>query len=82
MQSTTDKINPISIFQYPNWRTEYQVPSARCDTGADIENVVMKDRDDRYTSLRFIIEVQNRIHLAQVMRRVRGIKSVNQISRQ
>lgn len=51
------------------------------DAGANIENVEMKERDDRYTSLRFIIEVQNRVHLANVMRKIRAIKSVSKIIR-
>jgi GTP diphosphokinase / guanosine-3',5'-bis(diphosphate) 3'-diphosphatase len=57
------------------------VASTIADAGANIENVEMKDRDDRYTSLRFIIEVQSRIHLANVLRKVRALKSVTQITR-
>lgn len=57
------------------------VASTIADAGANIENVEMKDRDDRYTSLRFIIEVQSRIHLANVMRKIRALKSVTQITR-
>ncbi len=57
------------------------VASTIADAGANIENVEMKDRDDRYTSLRFIVEVQSRIHLANVMRKVRALKSVSQITR-
>jgi len=57
------------------------VASTIADAGANIENVEMKDRDDRYTSLRFIVEVQSRVHLANVMRKVRALKSVSQITR-
>lgn len=57
------------------------VSSTISDANANIVNVEMKDRDDRYTSLRFIIEVQDRIHLANVLRKVRTLKSVTQISR-
>ena len=57
------------------------VAAAIADAGANIENVEIKERDDRYTSLQFIIEVQDRIHLAQVMRRIRLLKSVSQIIR-
>lgn len=57
------------------------VAATIADAGANIENVDMKERDDRYTSLRFIIKVQNRVHLANVMRKVRAIKSVSQITR-
>ena len=57
------------------------IASAIADAGANIENVDMKDRDDRYTALSFIIEVHDRIHLAQVLRRIRQIKSVSQLTR-
>lgn len=57
------------------------VSSTIADAGANIVNVVMKDRDDRYTTLRFIIEVKDRVHLANVMRRIRTLKSISQISR-
>ena len=48
---------------------------------ANIIHVEMKDRDDRYTSLKFVIEVRDRIHLARIMRRVRNINNVARISR-
>jgi GTP diphosphokinase / guanosine-3',5'-bis(diphosphate) 3'-diphosphatase len=57
------------------------VSSAIADASANIVNVEMKDRDDRYTSLEFIIEVQNRIHLANVMRKIRTLKSISHIIR-
>ncbi|MBL1143224.1 MAG: bifunctional GTP diphosphokinase/guanosine-3',5'-bis pyrophosphate 3'-pyrophosphohydrolase [Proteobacteria bacterium] len=57
------------------------VSSTISDAEANIENVEMTDRDDRYTTLRFIIEVQNRVHLANVMRRIRALKSISQITR-
>ncbi len=57
------------------------VASAISDQEANIINVDIKDKDDRYTKLEFVIEVRNRKHLADVMRRVRGIKNVSNISR-
>ena len=48
---------------------------------ANIVNIEMKDRDDRYSTLKFIIEVKDRIHLARIMRKVRIIKNVARISR-
>ncbi len=57
------------------------VSSTIADAAANIVNVEMRDRDDRYTSLRFIIEVQNRVHLANVIRKVRVLKSISQITR-
>ena len=57
------------------------VAAAIADTDANINSVEMKERDGRHTSLRFIIEVKNRVHLAKVIRRIRLIKSVSQIDR-
>ncbi len=57
------------------------VAAAIADAEANIENVDMRDSDELYTSLRFIIDVRDRVHLARVMRRVRLIKSISQLSR-
>ena len=57
------------------------VAAAIADTDANINSVEMKERDDRHTSLRFIIKVKNRVHLAKVIRKIRLIKSVSQIDR-
>ena len=57
------------------------VAAAIADTDANINSVEMKERDDRQTSLRFIIKVKNRVHLAKVIRKIRLIKSVSQIDR-
>ena len=51
------------------------------DQEANIVNVEMHDRDDRYTTLKFTIEVRDRQHLAKVMRRIRGLKHVTRIAR-
>ncbi len=57
------------------------VAAAIADAEANIENVNMRDSDELYTSLQFIIDVRDRVHLARVMRKVRLIKSISQISR-
>ncbi|MCI0401826.1 MAG: bifunctional GTP diphosphokinase/guanosine-3',5'-bis pyrophosphate 3'-pyrophosphohydrolase [Gammaproteobacteria bacterium] len=57
------------------------VATAIADEGANIENVEMKDRDDRYVTLSFVIAVRDRQHLARVMHRIGGIKHVSGISR-
>jgi len=51
------------------------------DQEANIVNVEVKDRGDRYTTLKFEIEVKDRQHLARVMRRLHGIKHVTRIGR-
>jgi GTP diphosphokinase / guanosine-3',5'-bis(diphosphate) 3'-diphosphatase len=48
---------------------------------ANIVHVEIKDRDDRYTTLKFVIEVRDRTHLARIMRKARIIKNVARISR-
>lgn len=55
--------------------------AAVADQGANIDHVEIKDRDDRYTTIDFIVDVHDRVHLAHVMRRLHRIKSVNHISR-
>ena len=57
------------------------IATAISSVGANILNVDIKDRDDRYTRLSFLIEVRDRRHLADVMRRIRGIKHVSHITR-
>lgn len=57
------------------------VSSIISEAEANIVNVEMKDRDDRYSLMRFIIEVQSRVHLANVLRRIRVLKSISQLSR-
>jgi (p)ppGpp synthase/HD superfamily hydrolase len=41
----------------------------------------MMERDDRYAYQKFTIDVKDRIHLANVIRKIRSIKSVSQITR-
>lgn len=58
-----------------------KIAATIADQEANIVHVDMKDHDDRYTTLKFVIEVRDRLHLAKVMRRVRNIKHVSRISR-
>ena len=51
------------------------------DREANILHVNMTERDDRYTTINFVIEVKDRVHLASVMRRIRGIKHVSRLGR-
>ena len=57
------------------------VAATIADADANINSVEMKERDDRHTTLRFIIAVKNRGHLAKVIRKIRLIKSVSHIDR-
>ena len=58
-----------------------KIASTIADEEANIIHLEMKDKDDRYTTLKFIVEVKNRQHLARIIRRVRSIKNVAQIGR-
>ena len=57
------------------------VAATIADAGANIEKVEMMERDDRYAYQKFTIDVKDRIHLANVIRKIRSIKSVSQITR-
>ena len=57
------------------------IASTIANQDANIIHVGTSDNDDRYTTLKFVIEVRDRHHLAQVMRRLRSIKHVSRISR-
>ncbi len=48
---------------------------------ANIVSVEMKDRDDRYTTLKFIVDVTDRQHLAHIIRWIRRVPHVSKISR-
>ncbi len=51
------------------------------DESANIEHVGVEDKDGLSTNITFIIAVKGRDHLAQIMRRLRRVKSVMRISR-
>ena len=51
------------------------------DLESNIENVSIDERDGRFSSLLFTLSVKDRVHLAKIIRRVRGIDSVVRIAR-
>ena len=51
------------------------------EQGANILHVDIQDKDSRNTLLVFEIEVQDRLHLAKIMRSIRRTKHISQISR-
>jgi len=57
------------------------IASTIANQDANIVHVDTSDNDDRYTTLKFVIEVHDRKHLAQIMRRLRSLKHVSRISR-
>ena len=57
------------------------VAAAIADMGANIENVNIENRDGLDAALIFVVGVHDRVHLARIMRRVRGIGDVSRIAR-
>ena len=51
------------------------------DTRTSIEGIQVKERDAQHTVITLTIAVRNRVHLAEVMRRVRIMRSVTKVSR-
>jgi len=57
------------------------VASTIAEMESNIENVNIDDKDGSYTNLFFTINVRNRHHLAQVMRKLKGLDQVSRIVR-
>lgn len=51
------------------------------DMGSNIENVSIDERDGRFSSLMFTLSVRDRIHLANIIRRVKTLDNVVRIAR-
>jgi GTP diphosphokinase / guanosine-3',5'-bis(diphosphate) 3'-diphosphatase len=57
------------------------VAAAISETGANIENVSMENRDGVSASLAFVVNVTGRGHLASLIRQVRRVPQVSRIQR-
>ncbi len=57
------------------------VAAAVAEMGANIDHVTMEERDGRHSAMTLLIDVKNRQHLANIMRRLKGIDSVTRITR-
>ncbi|MCP5427448.1 MAG: bifunctional GTP diphosphokinase/guanosine-3',5'-bis pyrophosphate 3'-pyrophosphohydrolase [Chromatiaceae bacterium] len=57
------------------------VASAISEMGSNIENVCMEEQDGLTSTLKFAISVEDRRHLASILRRVRSLAHVIRISR-
>jgi (p)ppGpp synthase/HD superfamily hydrolase len=49
--------------------------------GSNIENVQVDDRDGTSSTLNFVVQVRDRVHLARIMRRLRGMSCVVRVNR-
>ena len=57
------------------------VASAISELGSNIKNVQMEERDGLTSTLHFVVSVDSRVHLANIMRRLRLLKAVLRIHR-
>ncbi|MCC7410296.1 MAG: bifunctional GTP diphosphokinase/guanosine-3',5'-bis pyrophosphate 3'-pyrophosphohydrolase [Gammaproteobacteria bacterium] len=57
------------------------IAAAIADDGANIEGLQMTERDERYVEFTFVITVRDRLHLAQLIRRLRAVKHVSRVTR-
>ncbi|MFL6712570.1 MAG: RelA/SpoT family protein [Sulfurifustis sp.] len=57
------------------------VAATIAEQDANIDAVSFDDRDGRYTTMVFTVEVKDRVHLANIMRRVRALENVVRINR-
>ncbi len=58
-----------------------KVAAAIANEGSDIDNVHMEEEAGAFTSLYFTVSVQNRLHLARLMRALRGLPEVIRLQR-
>lgn len=58
-----------------------KIASEIAKTNTDIERVTSEDKDDSYSSMHFVINVRDRIHLAKVMRHLKLLPIVEKIQR-
>jgi len=82
-EPTTDGVFPVSLrIAVKNHRGVLaQVAAAIAEHEANIDTLNFEDKDGRYTTMDFTIEVKNRAHLAKVMRALRSLESIVRVNR-
>jgi len=59
-----------------------KIAAGIAEAGSNIDNVSMEESDNSaYTNINFTVQVENRVHLAELMRRLRKIPDVVRINR-
>lgn len=70
------------VLDVANQRGVLATVAAVCaEKSANIEGIELSERDEHYSSMRLILGVQDRKHLADVIRLLRGIKTVVRVHR-
>ena len=57
------------------------VAAAIAEQGSNINNVNVEERDGRFSTIRFSIEVKDRINLARILKSVRRVQGVLRVAR-
>ena len=57
------------------------VAAAISEQDANIDTVNFDDRDGQYTTMDFIVETRDRVHLARIMRAIRRLEPVVRVNR-
>ena len=58
-----------------------QLATRIASTGTSIEGIEVDERDEEHSVISLTIQVRDRVHLAEVMRKVRSMRSVEKVSR-
>lgn len=58
-----------------------RIATAIAEMESNIDDVGVEERDDRHSTIRFIVEVKSRAHLARILRRVRHEPQVIKVAR-
>jgi GTP pyrophosphokinase len=59
-----------------------KIAAVIADLESNIDNLITEEGDgSNFTTIRFLIEVRNRIHLADIIRQLRKIEQVSRITR-
>jgi len=70
------------ILDVVNQRGVLAMVAASCaDQSANIEGIELSERDEHYSTMRLIISVRDRTHLANVLRVLRNVKTVARVHR-
>ena len=70
------------VLDVVNQRGVLATIAAGCaDQNANIEGIELSERDEHYSTMRLIISVRDRTHLANVLRVLRNIKTVSRVHR-
>ena len=59
-----------------------EVAATIADTGSNIEQVEVISRHDDVSMLTFLLQVRDRVHLAEILRNVRKMANVIKVSRE